>query len=587
MAVSSLIIRLGAEVAQATRGLRSVYSGLNNIVVKATSLKGINFAGLIGLATAGAGITGLGMKIQQLGAGLELTRMSFQTMLGDAEKGNAMLAKLNEFANFTPFSNEEIIQSGKTLLAYGVPAGNVEGLLKRLGDASAGSGKKIAELAPIFGKVFAKGKADTEALNMMTDASIPIVAALGEVYGKDAAQIYKMAETGQITAGDIDKAFTQMTSSGGIFANLMEKQAKTSSGLWSTITGQISAAAMNIGESLQPLIQEVLTVLQGWSEELLKFSTDGRAIEFFSTLAITAINVVSRIVKGYVWVREYGAAVFRAIGDIGKAVWYGIQGSAILAFTGIVKGVNALIEYVPAAFRTAGSVISAIWDSIKWAAGSAFAWVVNTVLNAVNGIIRMLNKIPGVDLKMVDKPKFLSQVEQFANEAGESAKRKFRDVANGKEFKEAGKRTAERNAKWDSTEQKGLSLVQKSSNSILNAGGQFKIAGENIRKAGASIDAMTEKAVSKVSDWQAKAQSELAAKNKKSDLGPESKITGSAKTENGKKQEKISTDSLTKIGLYGNFGGSRVPSIDLQRNKLLENILEKVGELKESGGLLA
>ena len=122
-----------------------------------SSLKGFNFAGLIGVATAGAGITGIGMKIQQLGAGLEMTRMGFQTMLGDAEKGNAMLAKLNEFANFTPFSNEEIIQSGKTLLAYGVPAGNIEGLLKRLGDASAGSGKKIAELAPIFGKVFAKG----------------------------------------------------------------------------------------------------------------------------------------------------------------------------------------------------------------------------------------------------------------------------------------------------------------------------------------------------------------------------------------------------------------------------------------------
>ena len=378
-----------------------------------------------------------------------------------------------------------------------------------------------------------------------------------------------------------------MTSSGGIFANLMEKQSKTSIGLWSTITGQVSAAAMNIGESLQPLIQEVLQVLEGWSEELLKFSSDGRAIEFFSTLALTAVNVASGIVKGYVWVREYGVAVFRAIGEIGKAVWYGIQGSAILAFTGIVKGVNSLIEYVPAAFRTAGSVISAIWDGIKWAAGSAFAWVVNTVLNAVNGIIRMLNKIPGVDLKMVDKPKFLSQVEQFANEAGESAKRKFRDVANGKEFKEAEKRTAERNAKWSPTEQKGGSLVEKSANGILTAAGQFGIAGENIRKAGVSIDAMTEKAIAKVTGWQAKAQAELAEKNRKGDVGKAQEITGAAKSETGKKLDRISMDSLTKIGLYGNFGGSRIPSIDLQRNKLLENILEKVGELKENGGLLA
>lgn len=586
MAVSSLIIRLGAEVAQATRGLRSVYSGLNNIVVKATSLKGINFAGLIGLATAGAGITGIGMKIQQLGAGLEMTRMSFQTMLGDAEKGNAMLAKLNEFANFTPFSNEEIIQSGKTLLAFGVPAGNIEGLLKRLGDASAGSGKKIAELAPIFGKVFAKGRADTEALNMMTDASIPIVAALGEVYGKDAAQIYKMAETGQITAGDIDKAFTKMTSSGGIFANMMEKQSQTSLGLWSTITGQISAAAMNIGESLQPLIQEVLTVLQGWSEELLKFSTDGRAVRLISTIAITGIEATAKIAKGFVIVREYAAATFMAIADLGVSIWNGIQGSAMLAFTGVIKSVNTLVEYVPAAFKQMRNILSAIWEGIKWACASMFSGLVNLVLKAVNSVIGLLKKIPGVKLEMVKKPAFVSQVEAFAKQAGENARKKFQDVANSKEFKEAGKRTEEKNAKWKSTDQKGEALVQKSANGILSAANRFSVAGENIERIGESIDKMSGSATSKILDWQSTAESDLAKKNKKGDVGKEEKITGTAKSATEKKSEKIATDSLTKIGLYGNFRSDAVRSIDRERNKLLENILAKVSEMKE-GGLLA
>lgn len=586
MAVSSLIIRLGAEVSQATRGLRSVYSGLNNIVVKATSLKGFNFAGLIGVATAGAGITGLGMKIQQLGAGLEMTRMGFQTMLGDAEKGNAMLAKLNEFANFTPFSNEEIIQSGKTLLAYGVPAGNIEGLLKRLGDASAGSGKKITELAPIFGKVFAKGRADTEALNMMTDASIPIIGALGKMYGKSSGEILKMAESGQITAGDIDKAFAQMTSSGGIFANLMEKQSKTSIGLWSTITGQVSAAAMNIGESLQPLIQEVLTVLKGWSEELLKFSTDGRAVRLISTIAITGIEATAKIAKGFVIVREYAAATFMAIADLGVSIWNGIQGSAMLAFTGVIKSVNTLVEYVPAAFKQMRNILSAIWDGIKWACASMFSGLVNLVLKAVNSVIGLLKKIPGVKLEMVKKPAFVSQVEAFAKQAGENARKKFQDVANSKEFKEAGKRTEEKNAKWKATDQKGEALVQKSANGILSAANRFSVAGENIERIGESIDKMSGSATSKILDWQSKAESDLAKKNKKGDVGKAEKITGTAKSATEKKSEKIATDSLTKIGLYGNFRSDAVRSIDRERNKLLENILAKVSEMKE-GGLLA
>ena len=43
---------------------------------------------------------------------------------------------------------------------------------------------------------------------------------------------------------------------------------------------------------------------------------------------------------------------------------------------------------------------------------------------------------------------------------------------------------------------------------------------------------------------------------------------------------------MTKIGLYGNFRSDAVRSIDRERNKLLENILAKVSEMKE-GGLLA
>ena len=421
---------------------------------------------------------------------------------------------------------------------------------------------------------------------MMTDASIPIIDALGKMYGKSNGEILKMAESGQITAGDIDKAFTQMTSSGGIFANLMEKQSKTSIGLWSTITGQISAAAMNIGESLQPLIQEVLTVLQGWSEELLKFSTDGRAVRLISTIAITGIEATAKIAKGFVIVREYAAATFMAIADLGVSIWNGIQGSAMLAFTGVIKSVNTLVEYVPAAFKQMRNILSAIWDGIKWACASMFSGLVNLVLKAVNSVIGLLKKIPGVKLEMVKKPAFVSQVEAFAKQAGENARKKFQDVANSKEFTDAGKRTEEKNAKWKSTDQKGEALVQKSANGILSAANRFSVAGENIERIGESIDKMSGSATSKILDWQSKAESDLAKKNKKGDVGKEEKITGTAKSATEKKSEKIATDSLTKIGLYGNFRSDAVRSIDRERNKLLENILAKVSEMKE-GGLLA
>ena len=322
------------------------------------------------------------------------------------------------------------------------------------------------------------------------------------------------------------------------------------------------------------------------TEELLKFSTDGRAVRLISTIAITGIEATAKIAKGFVIVREYAAATFMAIADLGVSIWNGIQGSAMLAFTGVIKSVNTLVEYVPAAFKQMRNILSAIWDGIKWACASMFSGLVNLVLKAVNSVIGLLKKIPGVKLEMVKKPAFASQVEAFAKQAGENARKKFQDVANSKEFTDAGKRTEEKNAKWKSTDQKGEALVQKSANGILSAANRFSVAGENIERIGESIDKMSGSATSKILDWQSTAESDLAKKNKKGDVGKEEKITGTAKSATEKKSEKIATDSLTKIGLYGNFRSDAVRSIDRERNKLLENILAKVSEMKE-GGLLA
>ena len=55
----------------------------------------------------------------------------------------------------------------------------------------------------------------------------------------------------------------------------------------------------------------------------------------------------------------------------------------------------------------------------------------------------------------------------------------------------------------------------------------------------------------------------------------------------GIKQDKIKTDALTKIGLYGNFGAGQIKSIDRERNNLLKEILHSVGRINTQGAVLA
>ncbi len=82
------------------------------------SLGGI--IGLTGGIAIGLASFGTATGVIKLGAGLEQTRISFQTMLQSADKGNKLLADINQFANVTPFANKDLQDSGKVLLNFGI-----------------------------------------------------------------------------------------------------------------------------------------------------------------------------------------------------------------------------------------------------------------------------------------------------------------------------------------------------------------------------------------------------------------------------------------------------------------------------------
>ena len=63
----------------------------------------------------------------------------------------------------------------KLLLAFGVEGDQIIGKLQFLGDIASGAGVPIQDLAQIYGKAMAKGKAQTEELNQMSERGVPIL----------------------------------------------------------------------------------------------------------------------------------------------------------------------------------------------------------------------------------------------------------------------------------------------------------------------------------------------------------------------------------------------------------------------------
>ena len=328
-----------------------------------------------GVAGATAALAAGSVALGKYGSRAEDTRLAFRTMLGSMEDGDAMMAKLDRFSNSTPYSGDQVNQAAKTLLAFGVAAGDVENTLRKVGDVASGSGKDFNELSAIYGKVFAKGVMDTEAMNQMVEAGIPIVKTLGEMFGKSGTEIYAMAEKGEITAKSVERAFAQMSGSGGVFAGMMQKQSETVSGMWGAITGQIAYAASNIGEALLPVLKVVLGYLQSWADKIAEMSADGSLIQWFGKIAVSGVTAVGELIKWSVTLANHFAAAFKTIAAWGKLLWNGLKTGLMAVVTLMVAQFEAIVNAALAAYNAVVRFFGGKGKEITWTWTKASAGV--------------------------------------------------------------------------------------------------------------------------------------------------------------------------------------------------------------------
>lgn len=171
--------------------------------------------------------------------------ISLATILKSKDEADKLMAQVVDMAARTPFSLRDIAASTKQLLAYGFAADEIRGTLKSLGDVAAGVSQPIGELAYLYGTLRTQGRAYMMDIRQFTGRGIPIVQALADVLGKQKEEILGMVEAGRIGFPEVEKAFQSLTSSGGQFFNLMEKQS-------STLNGQIS----NLGDAFDQMLND-------------------------------------------------------------------------------------------------------------------------------------------------------------------------------------------------------------------------------------------------------------------------------------------------------------------------------------------
>ena len=238
---------LKGSTAEAKKGL----SGLENMSNRVRqSLMGLGMAfSMKGLVSEVANVRG---QFQQL-------EVAFNTMLGSADKADALMAQLVRTAAITPFDLESVAQGAKQLLAYGLKAENVNETLTRLGDIASGLSMPLNDLVYLYGTTMNQGRLYTEDLNQFTGRGIPMIQELAKVFGVAESKVKELVEAGKVGFPEVQKVIENLTGEGSKFGGMMEEQSKTITGQISNIKDAIASMFNDMGKQSEGVINTTLS----------------------------------------------------------------------------------------------------------------------------------------------------------------------------------------------------------------------------------------------------------------------------------------------------------------------------------------
>lgn len=201
--------------------------------------------------------------------------VAFRTMLGSAEKADALMLQLVRTAATTPFDLQGVAQGAKQLLAYGIAAEDVNDTLVRCGDVAAGLSIPLNDLVYLYGTTMTQGRMFTQDLRQFQGRGIPIAEELAKVLGTTTDKLGDMVTAGRVTSDVFQQAFNNMTSAGSRFGGLMDEQSKTITGQISNIEDAIDVMFNKLGQQSEGIIN---TTLSGVSYIVEHYEQFGRML---------------------------------------------------------------------------------------------------------------------------------------------------------------------------------------------------------------------------------------------------------------------------------------------------------------------
>ena len=267
-----------AEARLSVKKLRDEYALYNdNAKEIVESNNGIAISWKKALAViGGAGVLkALGSEIIRVRGEFQAADTAIQTLLGNKERADALMAQVREYAKVSPLEFSDVTTATQMMLGFNIEAEKVPRFLSAIGDVSMGNTQKFNSLTLAFSQISAAGKLMGQDLNQMINAGFNPLQTMSEKTGKSIATLKDEMSKGAVSAEMVQQAFIDATSAGGRFYNMSENASKEINGQLSMMYDALDSVFNDLGQKSGGVI---MSGIQATTSLVENYETVGKVL---------------------------------------------------------------------------------------------------------------------------------------------------------------------------------------------------------------------------------------------------------------------------------------------------------------------
>ena len=215
-------------------------------------------------------IKGYVNKLISVRGEFELQQRALSAILQSKDQADKLWNQTVELAIKSPFTVKELVGYTKQLAAYRIETEKLHDTTKRLADVSAGLGVDMQRLILAFGQVRAASYLRGTELRQFTEAGIPMLEELAsyftELEGRavSVGDVFGRISKRLVAFSDVEEVFKRMTSAGGVFYEMQEKQAESLKGMMSNLKDRIDLMLNDIGSANDGVLKDMVGLAQSF-----------------------------------------------------------------------------------------------------------------------------------------------------------------------------------------------------------------------------------------------------------------------------------------------------------------------------------